>query len=100
VKTDLTSTKADLDKTKSDLKKVSGDLGITNGYVATQRQGYRGTQAPRRASTLLSSPEKREDDAQVGDISLQLEKSDAKKNRFNVIVLADDKRVEKKDPAR
>ena len=33
----------------------------------------------------------------VGDIQLLLEKADPKKNKFNLIVMADDKRTEKKD---
>ena len=33
----------------------------------------------------------------VADISLRLDKSDPKKNKFTVVVLADDKNTEKKD---
>jgi hypothetical protein len=33
----------------------------------------------------------------VGDILVQLKKSDAKRNRFTLEIVADDKRVEKKD---
>jgi len=33
----------------------------------------------------------------VGTISLQVKKTDAKKSKFNLIVLADDKTIEKKD---
>lgn len=97
VKTDLSSTKADLDKTKSELKKVSGDLGITNGYVATSAKDIDELRRRGEVSIIEFSLKKQKTLQKVGDISLQLEKSDAKKNRFNVIVLADDKRVEKKD---
>jgi hypothetical protein len=33
----------------------------------------------------------------VGTVSLELKKTDAKKNKFTVVVYADDKRYEKKD---
>ena len=33
----------------------------------------------------------------MGDVSLLLKKSDARKNKFTVEVMADDKRTEKKD---
>lgn len=97
VKTDLASTKTDLDKTRSELKKVSGDLGITNGYVATSAKDIE--ELKRRGEVAITefSLKKQKSMQKVGDISLQLEKADPKKNRFNVVVLADDKRVEKKD---
>jgi hypothetical protein len=33
----------------------------------------------------------------IGDVAVLLKKTDAKKNRFTIEVIADDKRVEKKD---
>ena len=97
VKTDLASTKTDLDKTKSDLKKVSGDLGITNGFVATSQKDIEELRRRGEVSITEFSLKKQKTLQKVGDISMQLEKADPKKNRFNVILLADDKRVEKKD---
>jgi len=97
VKTDLASTKTDLDKTKSQLLKVSGDLGITNGYVATSAKDIEELKRRGEVSITEFSLKKQKTMQKVGDISMQLEKSDPKKNRFNVILLADDKRVEKKD---
>jgi chromosome segregation ATPase len=97
VKTDLASTKTDLDKTRSDLKKVAGDLGVTNGYVATSAKDIEELRRRGEVSIVEFSLKKQKTMQKVGDVSLQLEKSDPKKNRFNVIVLADDKRVEKKD---
>jgi len=97
VKTDLASTKTDLDKTKSELKKVSGDLGITNGYVATSAKDIEELRRRGEVSITEFSLKKQKSLQKVGDISMQLEKADPKKNRFNVILLADDKRVEKKD---
>jgi DNA repair exonuclease SbcCD ATPase subunit len=97
VKTDLQSTKTDLDRTKSELKKVSGDLGVTNGYVATNSKELEELKRRGEVSIVEFSLKKQKNMQKVGDISLLLEKSDPKKNRFNVIVLADDKRVEKKD---
>jgi chromosome segregation ATPase len=97
VKTDLASTKTDLDKTKSQLQKVSGDLGITNGYVATSAKDIEELRRRGEVSIVEFSLKKQKVMQKVGDIAMQLEKSDPKKNRFNVILLADDKRVEKKD---
>lgn len=97
VKTDLAGTKSELDKTKSELKKVSGDLGITSGYVATNSKEIEDLRRRGERNIIEFSVKKQKNMQKVGDISLRLDKSDLKKNRFTVIVLADDKTVEKKD---
>ncbi len=97
VKTELAGTKSDLDKTKSDLKKVAGDLGVTNGFVATSAKDIEELRRRGEVTIVEFSLKKQKNMQKVGDIQLLLEKSDPKKNRFNVIVMADDKRVEKKD---
>ncbi|MEP6714091.1 MAG: hypothetical protein ABJC09_00875 [Terriglobia bacterium] len=97
VKTDLASTKTDLNQTKSDLKKVSGDLGITTGFVATNGKEIDELRRRGERNIIEFSLKKEKKLQKVGDISVRLEKSDPKHNKFTVIVLADDKRVEKKD---
>ena len=97
VKTDLAGTKSELDKTKSELKKVSGDLGITSGYVATNGKEIEDLRRRGERNIVEFSLKKQKNMQKVGDISLRLDKSDLKKNRFTMIVLADDKTVEKKD---
>jgi chromosome segregation ATPase len=97
VKTDLAGTKSELDKTKSELKKVSGDLGITSGYVATNSKEIEDLRRRGERNIIEFSVKKQKNMQKVGDISLRLDKSDLKKNRFTVLVLADDKTVEKKD---
>ena len=93
VKSDLNATKNSLDQTKTDLnaniallKKVQGDLGGTNSLVATNGK-----------EIIEFTLKKQKDMAKVGTISLKLDNADAKKNRFSLKVLADDKLTEKKD---
>src|SRR5437763_1304260 len=90
VKTDLASTKTDLDKTKSDLKKVSGDLGITSGFVATNSSELSELKRRGERNIVEFHISKAKDFQKVGDISLLLKKSDPKKNKFSVDVMADD----------
>lgn len=97
VKTDLAGTKSELDKTKSELKKVSGDLGITSGYVATNSKEIEDLRRRGERNIVEFSLKKQKNMQKIGDISMRLDKSDLKKNRFTVMVLADDKTVEKKD---
>jgi hypothetical protein len=97
VKTDLASTKTDLDKTKSDLKKVSGDLGITSGFVATNSSELNELKRRGERNIIEFHVGKTKDFQKVGDIGVLLKKSDAKKNKFTLEVMADDKRTEKRD---
>ncbi len=97
VKTDLASTKTDLTQTKSDLKKVSGDLGITSGFVATNGKEIEELRRRGERNIIEFSLKKQKNMQKVGDINVRLEKSDPKHNKFTVVVLADDKSVEKKD---
>jgi chromosome segregation ATPase len=97
VKTDLASTKTDLSQTKSDLKKVSGDLGVQTGYIATNGSEINELKRRGERNIVEFTLKKQKNMQKVGDISLRLEKSDLKHNKFTVVVLADDKTVEKRD---
>jgi chromosome segregation ATPase len=97
VKTDLSATKSDLDKTKSQLQRVTGDLGVTSGLVATNGKEIEELRRRGERNIVEFTLRKQKNMQRVGDISLRLDKSDQKKNRFTVIVLADDKTVEKRD---
>jgi hypothetical protein len=97
VRTDVDTTKTELSQTRADLKSMTGDMGVMSGLIATN-----GTEL----ATLRKMGEKdyfeftlpRNGGAQkVGDIQLALKKADVKRNKFTLDVMADDKRVEKKD---
>jgi len=97
VKTDLASNKSAIEDTRSDLQRVRGDLGITSGLVATngkQIQELRDLGDRNIYEFTLAKNGKMQ---KVGDIELMLKKADAGHNRFNLDIMADDKRVEKKD---
>jgi hypothetical protein len=97
VKTDLASNKSAIEDTRSDLQRVRGDLGITSGLVATngkQIQELRDLGDRNIYQFTLSKDGKMQ---KVGDIELMLKKADVGHNRFNLDIMADDRRVEKKD---
>jgi chromosome segregation ATPase len=97
VKTDLASTKTDLATTKSNLQKVAGDLSGTSSLVATNGTEIAELKRRGERNIVEFTLKKQKNMQKVGDISLRLEKADLKHNKFTVIVLADDKTVEKKD---
>ena len=96
VKTDLASTKTDLDKTKSDLKKVSGDLGITSGFVATNAKEIEELRRRGEFDHRVLA-EETEEPAEGGRYQPAAGEVRSEEEPLHVIVLADDKRVEKKD---
>jgi hypothetical protein len=97
VKTDLSSTKADLSQTKSNLQKVQGDLSGTNSLVATNGKEIEELRRRGERNIVEFTLKKQKTLQKVGDISLRLTNADMRKNKFTVVVLADDKTVEKKD---
>lgn len=96
VKTDVAKTQSDLATTISQLMAVKGDLSSTNSVIARnhdelvllQHKGDRNYYE----FTLTKGQRK-----PVGTVSLELKKTDAKKNKFTLNILADDKNYEKKD---
>jgi len=97
VKTDVASTRSDLEVTKAKLERTIGDLGLQSGLVARTRDDLEILKHKGDRNYYEFSLEKGGHAVPVSTISLQLKKTDAKKNRFTLNVLADDKTIEKKD---
>jgi chromosome segregation ATPase len=97
VKTEVASTKAELDKTISQLKSVQGDMGVQSGLIATNGKELNALKALGERNYFEFNLGKTKQPQRVGDISVQLKKTDMKRNKYTVEIIADDKRVEKKD---
>jgi len=97
VKSDVASTKTELEKTIGDLKRVRGDLGEQSGLVATNGKELQALKALGERNYFEFRLPKAKAPQRVGDVMLTLKKSDIKKNKFTIELVADDKKVEKKD---
>ncbi len=97
VKTDLASTKAVVDQTAAELQRTSGDLGVMSGLIATNGKQIQELRAIGDRNIYEFTITKKSGLQKVGDIQMRLTKVDAKKNRFTMVVMADDKLIEKKD---
>jgi chromosome segregation ATPase len=95
-KTDIAKTQTDLQATNSKLERTIGDLGVQSGLIAHTSaeldvlkhkgdRNYYDFNLKKGARTPIST------------VSLELKKVDAKKSRFTMNVMADDKTIEKKD---
>jgi hypothetical protein len=97
VKTEVASTKADLDNTKVDLRRALGDMGVMSGLIATNSTQLNELRKLGERNYIEFTLPKNGAPQKVGDIQMALKKTDMKRNRFTLDVLADDKKVEKKD---
>ncbi len=97
VKSQLGMTQAELQKTVADLKKVTGDLGVQSGYIATNGQEIAALKRLGERNIFEFNLGKAKKPQRVGDISITLKKTDPKKNKYTIEVLADDKLTEKRD---
>lgn len=97
VKTEVATTKSELEKTISELKSVRGDLGIQSGLIATNGKELEALKRLGSRNYFEFKVAKSKQFQRVGDISVKLKKTDQKRNRYTVEVLADDKTTEKKD---
>ena len=97
VKTEVDNTKAELDKQISNLKRVQGEMGDQGSLIATNGKELQALRTLGERNYFEFKLAKAKTPSKVGDIQLLLKKTDPKKNRFTVEVLADDKNVEKRD---
>lgn len=97
VKTEVASTKNELDKTIADLRSVRGDMGVQSGLIATNSKELNALRALGERDYLEFQLTKTKTPQRIGDVAIQLKKFDLKRNRYTVELIANDKRVEKKD---
>jgi phosphoglycolate phosphatase-like HAD superfamily hydrolase len=97
VKTGLADTNEELKKTIADLKSARGDLGVQSGLIATNASELAALRRLGERNYFEFNIRKSKQRQRVGDVSLLLKKTDAKKNKYTLEVLADDKVTEKKD---
>jgi DNA repair exonuclease SbcCD ATPase subunit len=97
VKSQVTATQEELQKTISDLKSARGDLGVQSGLIATNASELQALRRLGERNYVEFKLGKTKAPQRVGDVTLLLRKTDPKKNKFTVDVMADDKLTEKKD---
>ena len=97
VRSEVTANKAELDKTISDLKSVRGDMGVQSGLIATNANELAALRLRGERNYFEFKLGKSKAPQRVGDISVILTRTDPKKNKYSVNVIADDKTTEKKD---
>lgn len=97
VKADVASARSGLDKALADLKRVNGDMGVMSGLIATNGKDLAALRELGERNYFEFDLTKKQADKRIGNVALKLKNADPKHNRYTLEVLADDKRVEKKN---
>jgi hypothetical protein len=94
---DVKHVRSELETTIAELKSVRGDLGIQSGLIATNAKELAALKALGERNYYEFSLAKTKQPQAVGNIRLALQNSDPRRNKYTVSVVADDKRIEKRD---
>jgi len=98
LKTDTATNKSAIEKTIADLKSARGDLGVQSGLIATNGKELAALRQLGERNYIefkLAKPKGKNVPQKVGDIQVLLEKTDRKKNTFDIKIVADDKTFDK-----
>lgn len=97
VSADVSDTRNDLATTKGKLEHAIGDLNRHSELIATTHDELEVLKHRGDRDYFEFTLRKGKDPVRLSTVSLQLKKTDAKKNQFTLTVMADDKKIEKKD---
>jgi hypothetical protein len=97
VSADVSDTKNDLAVTKGKLETAIGDINKHSELIATNHDALEQLRHRGDRDYLEFTLYKGKDPTRLATVSVQLKKVDPKKGEFTLVVLADDKKIEKKD---
>src|SRR5579863_4049300 len=97
VRDDVTATQSDLAATKARLEHAVGDLNKESELIATTHDELEILKHKGDRNYFEFTLIKGKDATHVATVGLQLKSVDAKKSKFTIYVMADDKKIEKKD---
>lgn len=97
VRTDVEQARSALDKTVAELKTVRGDMGVMSGLIATNSKELSALRELGDRNYYEFTLTKSKTPQRVGNVALQLKKTDAKRSKYSLDLIADDRTVEKKE---
>lgn len=97
VKTGLEATSRALSETQSKLERAIGDMGVQSGLIAKNSGELEELRRRGDRNYFEFDLRKVKNFTRVGTISIKLNRTDPKRQRYTITVLANDKSIEKKD---
>ncbi|HXE75345.1 MAG TPA: hypothetical protein VNN18_06900 [Candidatus Xenobia bacterium] len=95
--TSLSTVSSDLESVKGTLQSAVGDLGVQSGLIATTREDLAELKRRGERDYFEFDLAKSKQFSRVGEMSIKVTKVDPKRQKFTMVVLLNDKAVEKKD---
>ncbi len=97
VKLDVVKTQTELQSTISDLRRATGDMGVMSGLIATNSKELTALRELGDRNYVEFEIPRNGKAQRVGDIQLAVRKTDVKRSKFTLDVIADDHKIEKRD---
>jgi multidrug efflux pump subunit AcrA (membrane-fusion protein) len=97
VSKEMVATKDQVNGAVADLKRMTGDMGVMSGLIATNSTELDALKKLGEKNYFEFNLTKTKQPQKVGDVKMLVKKTDPKRNKYTVELLADDKTVEKKD---
>ena len=95
--TEVSGVKGEVAATKQELQRAIGDLGVQSGLIARNRDDLEELKRRGERDYFDFDVKKAKTFARVGAVGLRLDKVDQKRNKYTLVVKADDKDIEKRD---
>jgi len=96
-KKDIEATKTDLEATKGKLERSLGDMNVMSGLIAHNRDDLDDLRRRGDRNYYEFTLQRSKNAQRVGPVQMTLNKTDPKKAKYTLTVVADDKTIEKKD---
>ncbi len=96
-KKDIEATKTDLEATKGKLERSLGDMNVMSGLIAHSRDDLEDLRRRGDRNYYEFTLQRSKNAQRVGPVQMTLNKTDPKKAKYTLTVVADDKTIEKKD---
>jgi septal ring factor EnvC (AmiA/AmiB activator) len=94
---EVAETQDSLEDTRGQLQRAVGDLGVQSGLIARNHEELEELKRRGEREYYEFDLKRSREFARVGSVQVRLNKTDTKRNRFTVTLLANDKIIEKKD---
>jgi DNA repair exonuclease SbcCD ATPase subunit len=95
--TDVSGVKNDLEDTKGKLERATGDMGVMSGLIARNHDDLEELRRKGDRNYYEFTVQKAKTPQHVGPVQISVNKTDQKRSKYTMTVLADDKSIEKKD---
>jgi chromosome segregation ATPase len=97
VKTEVAGARSEIEKTIAELRRMTGDMGVMSGLIATNSKEIQALRELGDREIHEFTLNRKGQPQRIAGVQVALRKADPKRNRFTLEVVADDRKVEKKD---